>query len=84
MSCKRVAEVIKVLKWRRRVVGFYGSGQEEKLQSSVVLRRRPSGEAVEYCYLKSCWRAYFVRSQVDYKELSRLTVSSCQNSLLCY
>ena len=43
----KVAEVVKVLKWKRRVAGFYGGGQEEKLQSSVVVRRRPSGETVE-------------------------------------
>ena len=30
---------------------FYGSGQAEKLQSSVVVRRRPSGEAVEYGFV---------------------------------
>ena len=54
---------------------FYGSGQEEKLQSSVVVRRRPSGEAV---LLSEKLLESFVRSPVDYKELSRLTVSSCQ------
>ena len=74
MSCKRVAEVVK-------------SGKKELL----VLRQWPRREAIEFCCRSSEteWRSCrilllekllesFVRSEVDYKQLSRLTVSSCQ------
>jgi len=75
-SCKRVAEVEKVFKWKRRVVGF-----------TAVAKKRSF--RVLCCSAETKWRSCrtlllekllesFVRSQVDYKELSRLTVSSCQ------
>ena len=51
--------VKELLKCEKSVVGFYGSGQVEKLQSSVVVRQGTGGEAVEYCCWKSCWRTLF-------------------------
>ena len=71
ISCKIVAEVEKKSCW--------------------ILRQWPKREALEFCCCsaETEWRSCgilllenllesFVRSQVDYKELSRLTMSSCQ------
>ena len=64
---KRVAVVEKKTCWILR------QWPKEKLYSSGVVWRRPSGEAVEYCFWKRYWRAL-----VEVKRLSRLTVGSCQ------
>ena len=44
---------------------------------SVVVRRTPSGEAVEYCCWKSCWRALFkIKWTIRrYQDLQRVHVS---------
>ena len=56
-----------------------------------ILRQWPSREAIEFscCSAETQWRSCrilllekllesFVQSQVDYKKISRFTVSSCQ------
>ena len=66
MSCERVAEVAKVLKWKRReALEFCCYSAETEWRSCGILLLEKLLES-------------FVRSQVDYKQLSRLTVSSCQ------
>ena len=73
MSCKRVAEVVKVLKWKRRVADFTAVAEKRSFEFCC-------------CSAETEWRSCrilllekllesFVRSQVDYKQLSRLTVS---------
>ena len=76
MSCKRVAEVVKVLKWKRRVVDFTAVAKKRSFRVLLLFGGDRRVEKLRILFLEKLLES-FVRSQVDYKQLLRLAVSSC-------